>query len=81
MSQWPAGVTRYTRHATGKDNTGVHQNAENAGVHQNTRVHLNANTNTPQNGHAEPSNNPTIKTENMIDATGDEDEVKMKMRN
>ena len=61
MAQGPAGVTIH-------DNAGVHQN-ENAGVHKN------ANTHSPKNFHNEPWNDPTIKTENTIDVTGNENEA------
>ena len=57
MAQGAAGVTIH-------DNAGVHQN-ENAGVHQTTKnagVHKNVNTQSPQNGHNYPRNEPTIKT-------------------
>ena len=37
-------------------------------------MHQNTNTNAPQNDHDYPRNDPTNKTENTIDATGDEDE-------
>ena len=46
----------------------MHQN-ENAGVHQN------ANTQSPQSGHNDPQNDPTIKTENTIDVTGNGNEA------
>ena len=46
----------------------MHQN-ENAGVHQN------ASTYSPQSGHNDPKNEPTIKTENTIDKTGNENEA------
>ena len=70
MEQGPAGVTIH-------NNAGVHQN-NNAGVHQNknARVHQNANTHSPQSGHNDPKNDPTIKTENTIDVTGNENEAK-----
>ena len=61
MAQGPAGVTIHK-------NSGVHQN-ENSGMHQNTNTH------SPQNGHNKPKNDPTIKTENTIDATGNENEA------
>ena len=68
-----------TRHTTGQDNvglhqenSGVHQDPDNTGVHQNIGVHQNANTNAPQNDHDDPHNNPTIKREITIDATGDD---------
>ena len=69
MAQGPAGVTIH-------NNAGVHQN-ENAGVHQttnNTGVNQNVNMQSPHNDHNDPRNDPTIKTENIIDATGEEDE-------
>ena len=46
----------------------MHQN-------ENTRVHQNTNTHSPQSGHNEPQNYPTIKTENKIDVTGNENEA------
>ena len=86
MVQGPARVTRHTTEGH-YQNTGVHQNEENSGVHQNSGVRENAgvhqnkhnagvqeNTNSPQNDHNDPQNYPTIKTENTIDATGEEDE-------
>ena len=33
------------------------------------------NTHSPQNGHNDPQNDPTIKTENKIDVTGNENEA------
>ena len=50
----------------------MHQNEglrENEGVHQNKE-----NMNAPQNYHYDPHNDPIIKTVNIIDAAGDEDE-------
>ena len=55
-------------------NAGVYQN-ENAGVHQNANMH------SPQNGHNDPRNDPTIKTENMIDVTGNENEAEDEDKN
>ena len=49
----------------------MHQN-ENAGVHQN------ASTYSPQSGHNDPQNYPTVKTENTIDETGKENEAEKK---
>ena len=51
------------------NNVGVHKN-ENAGVHQHSSMH------SPQSGNNDPQNDPTIKTENMIDVTGNENESK-----
>ena len=67
MAQVPAGVRIH-------DNAGVHQN-ENVGVHQTTNnvgVHQNGNTHSPQNDHNDPWNDPTIRTKNTIDITGNE---------
>ena len=86
MAQGPTGVTRNTTgrhhwHTGEQENAVLHQNEENTGVYQNagfqenTGVHQNeANTNAPRNNHDDHRNDPTIKTENAIDATGDEDE-------
>ena len=69
------GTTGVTRHTTVQYNAGVHQNIENTGVHQNTGVKQNkANMDAPKNYHDDPHNDPSIKTENTIDAAGDEDE-------
>ena len=59
MAHQPAGAT------IKNDNAGVHQN-ENVGVLQNTITH------SPQSEHNEPQNDPTIKMENTIDKTGNE---------
>ena len=45
-------------------------------IHENVGVHQNANTHSPQNYHNDPCNDPTIKTENKIDVTGNENEAK-----
>ena len=69
------GNARVTINTTGQDNAGVHQNVENTGVHQNTGVNQNkVNTNEPHNDHDDNRNYPTIKMENVIYATRDEDE-------
>ena len=52
----------------------MHQN-DNVGVHQN------ANTHSPQNGHNDPQNDPTIKTENTIYVTGNENEAEDEDKN
>ena len=76
MLQGPAGVTIH-------NNLGVYQN-DNAGVHQNENlgVHQNSNMHSPQSGHNDPKNDPTNKTENAIDVTGNENEaeITLKMR-
>ena len=66
MAQDPAGLT------IKNENAGVNQN-ENAGVHQN------ASMNSPQSGHNDPQNYPTLKPENMIDETGNRNEAKMRI--
>ena len=73
MAQGTAGVTLH-------DNAGVHQN-ENVGVHQTTEnsgVHQNANMHSPHN---DPCNDPTIKAENTIDVTGNENEAEDEDKN
>ena len=62
MSHQPAGVTIQN------ENAGVHQN-ENAGVIQNASTH------SPQRGHNDPQNDPTIKMENTIDEIGNKNEA------
>ena len=67
MAQGPAGVTIH-------DNAGVHQN-ENGGVYQNPNTH------SPQNDYNNPRNGPTIKTENTIDVTWNENEAEYEDEN
>ena len=62
MAQGTTGVT------IKNDNAGVYQN-ENVGVHQNASTH------SPQSGHNDPQNDPTIKMENTIDETGNKNEA------
>ena len=76
--KWHRGLQewQYTtiQECTKNENAGVHQTTNNSGVRQN------ANTHSPQNGHNDLRNDPTIKTKNIIDVTGggneaeDEDE-------
>ena len=67
MAQGTAGLKIH-------DNAGVHQN-------ENSEVHQNANTHSPQNVHNDPRNDPTTKTENTIDVTGNENETKDEDKN
>ena len=76
MAQGPAGVTIH-------DNAGVQKNGK-SGVHQitkNSGVHQNVNTHSSHNVYNEPQNDPTIKTENTIDVTGNGHQAKDEGKN
>ena len=68
MAHQPAGVKIQN------ENTGVHQ--KNIGVHQNENAGViqNANTHSPHSRHHDTQNDHTIKMENTIDETGNENE-------
>ena len=66
--EWKQTAFLGLEHVRSRQNAGVHQK-ENAGVYQNASMH------SPQSGHNDPQNDPTIKTENMIDETVNKNEA------